>query len=108
MADDRVVLADGASPRQKFQGHHPGSALSSAAGSAIKRITAVVKAGADGSLRKFRSAGRAFTRQQSQFQTKKEYRFALLTASPSLRTLAGNFRRYVGSRTVVTNTWSGR
>jgi hypothetical protein len=23
VADDRVVLANGASPRQKFQGHHP-------------------------------------------------------------------------------------
>jgi len=44
VADDRVVLANGASPRQKFQGHHPGSALSFASGSAIKRITAGVKA----------------------------------------------------------------
>jgi hypothetical protein len=36
---------------------------------------------------------RAFTLRQSQFQTKKEHCFALLTASPSLTTLAGNCRR---------------
>ena len=44
MADDRVVLADRTSPRQKAQGDHPGSMLSFASGSAIKRITAGVKA----------------------------------------------------------------
>jgi hypothetical protein len=44
MADDRVVLANRASPRQKFQRDYPGSALSFASGSAMKRITAGVKA----------------------------------------------------------------
>jgi len=47
VANDRVITANGASPRQKFQGDHPGSALSSASGSAIKRITAGVRAAAD-------------------------------------------------------------
>jgi hypothetical protein len=44
VADDRVVEANGASPRQEVQRDHPGSMLSSASGSAIKRITAGVKA----------------------------------------------------------------
>jgi hypothetical protein len=47
MADDGLVAANGASPRQEFQRDHPGSALSFASGSAIKRITAGVKAAAD-------------------------------------------------------------
>jgi len=44
VADNRVVSANGTTPRQKFQGDHPGSVLSFASGSAIKRITAGVKA----------------------------------------------------------------
>ena len=44
VADDRVVAANGTSPRQEVQRDHPGSMLSSASGSAIKRITAGVKA----------------------------------------------------------------
>jgi hypothetical protein len=44
MADDRVVVAYRASPRETVQGDHPGSMLSFASGSAIKRITAGVKA----------------------------------------------------------------
>ena len=44
VADDRVVAADGTSPRQEVQRDHPGSMLSFASGSAIKRITAGVKA----------------------------------------------------------------
>jgi hypothetical protein len=44
MADDRVVLANRTSPRQEVQGDHPGSMLSFTSGSAIKRITAGVKA----------------------------------------------------------------
>jgi hypothetical protein len=44
MADDRVVVANRASPRETVQGDHPGSMLSFASGSAIKRITAGVKA----------------------------------------------------------------
>jgi hypothetical protein len=47
MADDRVVAADWTSPRQEVQRGHPGSMLSFASGSAIKRITAGVKAPAD-------------------------------------------------------------
>ena len=44
MADDRVVPANRTSPRQEVQRDHPGSMLSFASGSAIKRITAGVKA----------------------------------------------------------------
>jgi hypothetical protein len=44
MADDGVVPADRTSPRQEFQGDHPGTMLSFVSGSAIKRITAGVKA----------------------------------------------------------------
>jgi len=44
VADDRVVTANGTSPRQQLQRDHPGSMLSFASGSAIKRITAGVKA----------------------------------------------------------------
>ncbi len=47
VADDGVVEADGTSPRQKLQRNHPGSLLSFPSGSAIKRITAGVKAAAD-------------------------------------------------------------
>jgi hypothetical protein len=44
VADDRVVTANGTSLRQQLQRDHPGSMLSFASGSAIKRITAGVKA----------------------------------------------------------------
>jgi hypothetical protein len=44
MADDRVIAANRAQPRQKIQWDHPGSMLSFASVSAIKRITAGVKA----------------------------------------------------------------
>jgi len=44
VADDGVVLANRTAPRQKLQRDHPGSVLSFASGSAIKRITAGVKA----------------------------------------------------------------
>jgi hypothetical protein len=44
MADDRVVAANRTSPRQELQRDHPGSMLSFASGSAIKIITAGVKA----------------------------------------------------------------
>ena len=40
MADDRVVAADGTSPRQEAQWDYPGSMLSFASGSEIKRIKA--------------------------------------------------------------------
>jgi hypothetical protein len=44
MADDRVVSAGWISARQEVQGDHPGSMLSFGSGSAIKIITAGVKA----------------------------------------------------------------
>jgi hypothetical protein len=44
VADDRILLANWTPPRQEVQRDHPGSALSLASGSAIKRITAGVKA----------------------------------------------------------------
>jgi len=44
VADDAVVSTNGTSPRQEIQRDHPGSMLSPASGSAIKRITAGVKA----------------------------------------------------------------
>ena len=47
MPDDRVALANRASPREKVQRDHPGSLLSLVSGSAIKRITAGVKARRD-------------------------------------------------------------
>jgi hypothetical protein len=81
MSDDRVVLANRTPPRKEVQRDHPGSMLSFSSGSAIKRITAGVKARRDRTLLKFRSAGRAFTLRQSQFRTKKEYCFPLGDAS---------------------------
>jgi hypothetical protein len=47
MANDRVAVANWTTPRQAVQRNYPGSMLSSASGSAIKRITAGVKAAAD-------------------------------------------------------------
>ena len=44
VADDRVVVANRTSPRQEIQRDHPGSMLSFVSGSAIKRITAGVRA----------------------------------------------------------------
>jgi hypothetical protein len=44
MADDRVIPADRTLPWQQAQWDHPGSMLSFASGSAIKRITVGVKA----------------------------------------------------------------
>jgi hypothetical protein len=44
---DRILPADGALPRQEGQRDYPGSMLSFGSGSAIKRITAGVKAAAD-------------------------------------------------------------
>jgi hypothetical protein len=44
MANDRVVSADWTAPRQEVQRDYPGSMLSFASGSAIKIITAGVKA----------------------------------------------------------------
>jgi hypothetical protein len=56
VANDRVSPANRTLPRQEVQGDHPGSLLSFSSGSAIKRITAGVKARRDRSLLKSRSA----------------------------------------------------
>ena len=71
VANDRIIPAYGTSPRQQAQRDHPGSALSSASGSAIKRITAGVRAAAD---RRCQVSiwGLAFTSRLNQFRTKKE------------------------------------
>jgi len=47
MANDRVAATNWATPRQALQRNHPGWMLFSASGSAIKRITAGVKAAVD-------------------------------------------------------------
>ena len=47
VAGDRILPADRTLPRQESQRDHPGSMLSFGSGSAIKRITAGVKAAAD-------------------------------------------------------------
>jgi hypothetical protein len=44
VADDRIVAANGTSPRKQVERDHPGSMLSLASGSAIKIIKAGVKA----------------------------------------------------------------
>ena len=44
VADDRGLPANWTASRQEVQGDHPGSMLSFSSGSAIKRITAGVKA----------------------------------------------------------------
>ena len=83
MADDRVVLANRATPRQELQRDYPGSALSFASDSAMKRITAGLK------VPPLTVPCRGFALRQSQFRTKTEYCFCVLTASPLLRALAG-------------------
>ncbi len=47
VADDRIIAADRTAPRKEIQRDYPGSMLSFASGSAIKRITAGVKAASD-------------------------------------------------------------
>jgi hypothetical protein len=44
VTDDRITAANRTSSRQAFQRHYPGSSLSFVSGSAIKKITAGVKA----------------------------------------------------------------
>jgi hypothetical protein len=61
VANDRFVEANGTPPRQEVQRNHPGSILSFNSGSAIKRITAGVKAAGDRSLPKFSICWPAFT-----------------------------------------------
>ncbi len=61
VADYRLLPAQRAQPRQEIQWNYPGSMLSLVSSSAIKRITAGVKARRRPSPAKFRSAGWAFT-----------------------------------------------
>ena len=90
VADDRVVAANGTSPRQEVQRDHPGSMLSFASGSAIKRITAGVKGPPLTVLcQSFDLPAGLSPSGKVSFGTKKEYSFALLAARPPLRTLAG-------------------
>ena len=85
MADDRVVPANRTSPRQEVQWDHPGVDVVFRLWQCDKEnhgwregppVTVLCQ--------RFRSAGRAFTLRLNQLQTKKEYSFALLAASPSL------------------------
>ena len=97
MANDRVVLADRTSPRQEVQGDHPGSMLSFASGSAIKRITLRVKACRwTVLLRKFRSWGWAFTLPAKSVSKEKRILLCRGGREPTLRTLAG-IKRLRGS-----------
>src|SRR5260370_42705568 len=90
-ANECVVRANGTAPRKAVQGDYPGSMLFFAAGSAIKRITAGVKARRDRSLLKFRSAGRAFTLRHSHFERRKNTAFRRGT-----RALTQDIGRYKG------------
>jgi hypothetical protein len=77
---DRILPADGTLPRQEGQRDHPGSMLSFVSGSAIKRITAGVKAAAD---RRCQVSiwGLAFTLPVESVRTKKEYCFRIGSAA---------------------------
>jgi hypothetical protein len=79
--NDRVISANGTLPRQEVQRDHPESPLSSACGSAIKRITAGVKAAADRPCQSF-DLRPAFTLPASQSRTKTEYCFPASAATP--------------------------
>ena len=73
MADDGIVATQRTPPRQQSQrkGRHPGSVLSSASGSAIKRITAGVRA-CRWSPCQVRSGDRPLTSCSDQCRTKKD------------------------------------
>src|SRR5260370_35217339 len=103
-ANECVVRANGTAPRKAVQGDYPGSMLFFASGSAIKRITAGVKARRDRSLVKFRSAGRAFTLRQSQSQTKKEYCFPSGNAIPTQD--IGRYKMTSQEHVLNTTCWS--
>ena len=91
VADDRVVTAKGAYSRQQSKRNHPGSGLSCLSGSAIKRITAGVKALPLTLARKrFDLLAGPSPSRYHQIQTKKEYSFLPDAARPSTPTLAGN------------------
>jgi hypothetical protein len=91
MANDRLTVAKRAIPRQKLDRNHPGSRLSCVSCSAIKRITAGVKASPLTLAWKRLDllAGPSPSRHH-QIRTKKEYSFRPKTADPLTSTLAGN------------------
>ena len=88
VADDGVSTANGTSPRQQAQRNHPGSVLSSASGSAIKRITAGVRAAADRPCQSF-DLRPAFTLPVKSVSNEKRILLSGSCRYPSLRTLAG-------------------
>jgi hypothetical protein len=90
VTNDRVIPAYGTSPRQEGQGDHPESPLSSVSGSAIKRITAGVKAAADRRCRSF-DLRPAFTLPPKSVRTKQEYCVPVLP-----RPLTQNIGRFFG------------
>ena len=92
VADDRVITANRASPREKVQRDHPESALPSASGSAIKRITAGVRAAADRRCQVSIWAGLHPPGKVS-LERKKNTAFRVSPRAPSFRTLAGYKRR---------------
>ena len=89
MADDRVVLANRTPPRQEGQWDHPGSMLSFVSGSAIKRITAGVKARRDRSLLSFDLLAGPSPSGKVSFERKKNTAFRWAT-----RPLTQNIGRY--------------
>jgi hypothetical protein len=89
VAKDGVAPANRAAMRQQFQGDHPGSELSCASGSAIKRITAGVKARRDRFRLSFDLLAGPSPSRKVSFKRKKNNCFAATAANPPLRTLAG-------------------
>ena len=93
VANDRVIPAYGTSPRQEGQRDHPGSVLSSGSGSAIKRITAGVKAAADRPYQSF-DLRPAFTLPVKSVSNEKRILLSKARCNPSYSTLAGYFALY--------------
>jgi hypothetical protein len=91
VADDRAVPTERTPAWQQVQRErgHPGSRLSSASGSAIKRINGWREGLPLTVAAKFSICEPAFTLRQSQSRTKKEYRPQLPDAIPHSRALAG-------------------
>ena len=81
MADDRMLAANRTPPREEAQRNHPGSMLSFASGSAIKRITAGVRAAA-GSLCQDCSGDRPSPSWCIHCRTKKENCFRRVSGRP--------------------------
>jgi len=101
MADDGVVKAKRTLPREKIQGDHPGSALPSVSGNAIKRITAGVKARCWFSLPGLRRRTGLHPPSGFIVERKKECSLPWINGGPSYR-LAGikglHGSNFVGSR----------